>query len=182
MLHRHSKCYVFFVLYLMMYHAFAQETIKTNLESNISFHIRSFGIDVDGSFQESAIQLEIDTLAVAQAFLKVKIPVSSIETGISKRDRHLLEEKFFWQSKYPYILFETSSIERSGPDSYVVVGQINIKGVLKSMRIPFQLISGEKESVIHADFELNRLDFDVGDKSWTMSDTVKITVSFSFKN
>ncbi len=148
MLHRHSKCYVFFVLYLMMYHAFAQETNKTNLESNISFHIRSFGIDVDGSFQESAIQLEIDTLAVAQAYLKVKIPVSSIETGISKRDRHLLEEKFFWQSKYPYILFETSSIENSGAmTAYVAVGQVNIKGVLKSMRIPFQLISGEKESV-----------------------------------
>lgn len=182
MVHRHSKCYLFLVLYLIMFHAFAQQTIKTNLESNISFHIRSFGIDVDGSFQDAAIQLEMDTLSGAPAYLNVKIPVSSIETGISKRDRHLLEEKFFWQSKHPYILFETSSIERAGSDAYIIVGQINLKGVLKSMRIPFQLISGEKESVVHADFELNRLDFDIGEKSWTMSETVKITVSFSFKN
>jgi polyisoprenoid-binding protein YceI len=165
-----------------MYNAFAQDTNKTNLESNISFHIRSFGIDVDGSFQESAIQLEMDSLSVSPAYLKVKIPVSSIETGISKRDRHLLEEKYFWQSKYPYMLFETSSIKNSGDDAYVAVGQVNIKGVLKTMSIPFQMISGEKETVVHADFDLNRLDFDIGGKSWTMSETVKITVSFSFKN
>lgn len=103
--------YAFLTGYMIISNLYAQNIPKENIESNISFHIRSFGIDIDGSFQESVVQLEMDTLAVEQAFISVKIRVSSIETGISKRDKHLLKEKYFWQSKYPYILFETSSIE-----------------------------------------------------------------------
>ena len=182
MLNRQSKVYVFFLVCMMISNLYAQDTPKENIESKISFHIRSFGIDVKGSFQECIVQLEMDRLAVEQAFISVKIPVSSIETGISKRDKHLLKEKYFWQSKFPYILFETSSIERSGDDSYVARGQINIKGTLKKISIPFRWISGEKESSVHAEFELNRLDFNIGDKSWAMSESVKINVSFSLKN
>ncbi len=182
MLNWQSKVYVFFVVCMTISNLYAQDIPKENIESIISFHIRSFGIDIDGSFQESVVQLDMDTLAVEQAFISVKIRVSSIETGISKRDKHLLKEKYFWQSKYPYILFETSSIERSGDDVYVTKGQINMKGALKNISIPFRWISTERGSSVHAEFELNRLDFNIGDKSWAMSESVKINVSFNLKN
>ena len=182
MIKRQSKIYVFLIVGMIITNLYAQDIPKENIESNISFNIRSFGIDIDGSFQESVVELEMDTLAVEQAFISVKIRVSSIETGISKRDKHLLKEKYFWQSKYPYILFETSSIEKSGDDAYVAKGQINMKGTIKNISIPFKWISTERGSSVHAEFELNRLEFNIGDKSWAMSESVKINVSFNLKN
>ena len=178
----HYKCAIFFILFLFINVAYAQNTASIYQKSSISFSIKSFGINVNGTFKQPEIEVAIDTLVLANSFIKAKIHVASIETGISKRDKHLLEEKFFGQGKYPDILFESSSIERSGKDAYAVKGQINIKGVLKNISIPFQLTSKNKESLLNAEFEVNRLDFGVGDKSWTMSDIVKIAVSFTIKN
>lgn len=57
-----------------------------------------------------------------------------------------------------------------------------MKGALKNISIPFRWISAERGSSVHTEFELNRLDFNIGDKSWAMSESVKINVSFNLKN
>jgi len=155
---------------------------KDQLEqmSKVSFIIKSFGINVDGTFQDCVILVEMDTLSLEDSYIHARIPIATIETGIGKRDKHLLEEKYFSETEYPDILYESLTITRSGKGTFIANGLITIKGVQQSISIPFQLVTKSNHRYLVTEFELNRLDFGVGTKSWTMSDVVKIAVSQEF--
>ncbi len=155
---------------------------KDQLEelSKVSFQIKSFGINVDGTFQNYVIQIEMDTLSLEDSYIHAKIPVSTIETGIGKRNKHLLEKKYFSETEYPDIFYESLTITRSGKETFIASGLITIKGVQQNISIPFQLVTESNHRYLVAEFELNRLDFGVGTKNWTMSDVVKIAVSQEF--
>jgi len=184
-IHMHLGIFKFiYIMVLVLWFQISTEIgqSKDQLEevSQVSFIIKSFGINIDGNFQDCVILVEMDTLSLEDSYIHARIPVATIETGIGKRDKHLLEEKYFSETEYPDILYESMTISRSGKATFIANGLITIKGVQQSISIPFQLVTKSNHRYLVAEFELNRLDFGVGTKSWTMSDVVKIAVSHEF--
>jgi polyisoprenoid-binding protein YceI len=60
-------------------------------------------------------------------------------------------------------------------------GELRLKSVSSTIKIPIE-VSGQAEYLsIKADFKVNRRDFGVGDKSWLMADEVQVKVVYKGK-
>ena len=157
------------------------ETMQPS-DTSIEFKIKSFGFQVEGKFADFDITVILDSQSLGASHIKARISVASISTGIAKRDKHLMTEKYFYVEKYPFIEFESKEIIQADKASYVARGNLMIKGTEQSIEIPFSIQEQDGVKILTACFELNRLDYQVGSKNWTMGDIVKIAVSYKFKN
>jgi polyisoprenoid-binding protein YceI len=72
-----------------------------------------------------------------QSSAKVSIKVASVSTGNEQRDAHLHSNDFFDIENYPEITFVSTSVAVDG-DVVNVTGDLTIKGVTKSVTIPFE--------------------------------------------
>ena len=148
--------------------------------SSVSFKIKNAGIGVDGKFGEYAVTVQFDPKDLAAARFEGKIKTKSINTGINGRDNHLRKEEFFFVDKYPEITFKSTTIKQQGA-GYVINGKLTIKDVTKDVSLPLVLTKTGVTEVYQASLTINRLDFHVGEDSWTMSDEVIITIKITTK-
>lgn len=110
--------------------------------------------------------------------------VNSLNTDDEKRDAHLKSADFFDAEKFPKIIFSSTSMKKGSGKSYILVGDLNIKGVTK--KVTFELVyNGTTEDPwknTKAGFVLKgtikRSDFGIGSStpSAIVSDEVKIDV------
>lgn len=112
-----------------------------------------------GRFDDVLIELDVKE-NVDKSELKVKIKSSSIFTNNSTRDDALISDEYFNSTKYPFIEYQSSNIER-GDSSLVTNGILSFMGKEKELSFPMTIL-GEgmnDEGVIITAFE-GRFDFD----------------------
>lgn len=107
----------------------------------------------------------------AKSSISGTIKVDSIDTRDTKRDEHLRGADFFDAAKYPEIKFVSKSIKKK-KNEYVVVGDLTMKGVTKSVTIPLEVNGpikdpwGNQRLSFSGQFKLNRQEYGV---SWSKS-------------
>jgi polyisoprenoid-binding protein YceI len=107
------------------------------LHSYLGFSVGFLGITrVRGVFNDYSAWILYDEKDPTNSSATVVIDPASIDTGFPARDKDLKDPRFFDVSKYPRILFQTDSIERTGPNRYVVHGTLEIKGIRHSIDLP----------------------------------------------
>lgn len=133
-------------------------------KSKIQFKISNFGINtVNGTF--NGMQGEIHSESNNITNIQVCIDASTIDTGNKKRDKHLKTDDFFAIDKYPQICFHSKNITQNGQD-ISVEGELYLHGVKKDTTIKLQYDINKK--MLSGQFELNRMDFDLGPNSTFM--------------
>jgi polyisoprenoid-binding protein YceI len=98
--------------------------------SSIQFKVRHLVITtVTGSFSayRARVTSQGDNLSKVQ--VQFEADVASVTTGQADRDKHLLSEDFFYAEKYPHILFEGVEATRRSDRSYILHGQLSIRGL-----------------------------------------------------
>ena len=135
------------------------------VHSSINFSVRHLMVSkVRGSFDNfsGAIVIADDGTPSVRA----EIAVDSVNTGNGQRDAHLKSSDFFDVDKFPVATFTSSSVESNG-DSYVLRGDLTIKGVTKPVDLDLDFygvnpgmghgeVAGFEASVV-----LNRKDFGI---------------------
>ena len=99
------------------------------------------------------------------------LPMKSVDTGISKRDRHVVSEEFLDASKYPLITFTSTSITKAAGNIYNINGKLTIKGVTSDLVLPLTyegmkdhpLVPGMEVAGFNGRLTLDRLAYKVGD-------------------
>jgi polyisoprenoid-binding protein YceI len=99
---------------------------------------------VRGSFQEFTGTAHVDTANPASSKVEVSIVANSITTGNEQRDGHLLSGDFFETEQYPDITFTSTDVTRDG-DDWTVTGDLTIKGVTKSVAVPFEFTGSAQD-------------------------------------
>jgi len=109
----------------------------------------------------------------AGATVDVTIDVGSVYTGHVDRDRHLLAEDFFAAERFPQMRFESRSVERTGPETYLLVGGLTIRGVTHDVEFE-AFYAGERETArgkrrdFRATGSINRSDYGIiWNQTWT---------------
>jgi polyisoprenoid-binding protein YceI len=135
------------------------------VHSSINFSVRHLMVSkVRGAFDSfsGAIVVADDGTPSVSA----EIAVDSVNTGNGQRDAHLKSPDFFDADKYPVATFTSSSVESNG-DSYVLRGDLTLKGVTKPVALDLEF-NGVNPGMGHgevAGFEasvvLNRKDFGI---------------------
>jgi polyisoprenoid-binding protein YceI len=135
-------------------------------DSEVSFKIKNLGKMVDGTLGNLKGSIIFDPENVADAKIDAKVDISTINTGIGQRNKHLQAEEYFNAEKYPNIIIESSAItiENAPEGKAKMVGNINIKGKKKPVTLIFSYVKTEKGYNMKSNFVIKRKDFGVGSK------------------
>jgi polyisoprenoid-binding protein YceI len=106
--------------------------------------------------------------------------MASAVTGDKQRDSALPSSDWFDIKKQPQAQFEATTFAAKGGNNYDAIGSLTIRGIKKSVTMPFTLdLTG---GLAHAKGQLDivRSDFGVGQGDWAEGDTVGLAVSITF--
>ncbi|WP_028871986.1 YceI family protein [Psychroserpens burtonensis] len=157
---------------------FALET-KANIA--VDFKIRNLRMNVDGHFEKTSIATNFTSQDISQWVLYGNVAVNSIDTDNKKRDTHLNSDDYFDSTTYPETRIKATNFKKTSKNKYDVTVNLTIKKTTKSSTVPMEIINSKEGTNLKAYFEINRLDFEVGDSSFVLSDTVKINISNTLK-
>ncbi len=144
----------------------------TQKESYIKFNIRNLGLNVEGVFDSFTTEIDYNKGQPASSRFSSKIEVSSINTGINKRDNHLRQEEYFHAEKYPTITFQSTNVSASGSNQLKVKGNLTIKGITLPIELDVEISESGSKTAFTISGQLDRRDYGVGGSSWVMSDDV----------
>jgi polyisoprenoid-binding protein YceI len=103
---------------------------------------------VRGQFQDYTGHAHIDTANPAASKVELTIQTGSIDTGNPDRNGHLVSPDFFDVENNPEITFVSTEVERhsdSGETTWVITGDLTIKGVTKPVTIEFEQTGSAKD-------------------------------------
>jgi polyisoprenoid-binding protein YceI len=141
----------------------------------ISFTISNFGSPVHGTLSDLKGEIRFSHDNPESGKFDVTIPVSTIKTGIKKRDKDLMAEKYFDAAKYPLITFKSETITKKG-SKYIVIGVLTIKGHPHNIELPFDFKGDNETGTFTAGFIINRLDYGIGGTGKIMGKEITIAV------
>ncbi len=102
--------------------------------SELGFKIRHLMItNVSGSFTNFQVQAETKGEDFSTAKISLTADMASISTNNAQRDGHLRNADFFEVEKYPELQFVSTTIEAVDDNTFVVKGDLTLKGVTKSV-------------------------------------------------
>ncbi|MGB7069465.1 MAG: YceI family protein [Pyrinomonadaceae bacterium] len=136
--------------------------------SFIGFKVSHMGlIEVPGYFRDFTGSVNFDAKNISNSMVEFTAKATSVDTGVAGRDRHLRTADFFDVEKYPDLSFKSTKVEKKGK-SWIVTGDLSMRGVTKHIEFPFQIAgwlpaserSGGKMG-IQAETTINRRDFGV---------------------
>jgi len=140
---------------------------------------------VRGQFTDFAGTAHIDTANPAASKVDLTIKTASIDTGVADRDGHLRSADFFDAEANPEITFVSTQVEREDESTWLITGDLTIKGVSKPVTIEFESTGSARDPFgnLRVGFEgaatINRKDWDL---SWNAAlETGGVLVSEKIK-
>jgi polyisoprenoid-binding protein YceI len=127
--------------------------------SRIGFSTRHAMVTkVRGAFNDVEGVINVDVDNPANSTVKVNIKVASIDTRNPQRDEHLRTNDFFDAPNYPDITFVSTRIDQIEEGSYIVNGNLTIRGVTRELGIPIEFMGVERDpsGQLRAGFEGSR--------------------------
>jgi polyisoprenoid-binding protein YceI len=99
------------------------------------FSVRHLVIStVRGDFGKTSGMVKLDDKDVTKSSVEATIDVTTINTRIADRDKHLKSPDFFDVEKFPTMTFKSTKVEKAG-DGLKVTGDLTMKGVTKPVTL-----------------------------------------------
>lgn len=138
--------------------------------SHVGFAVRHMMVSsTRGEFGGVTGTVKLDDKDLSRSKIEATIDAKSIDTRDAKRDEHLRSPDFFDVAQHPTITFRSTGIHRKG-DSYLVTGDLTMRGVTKSVTLVASAPTPEVKDPwggvrrgLTATAKLNRKDFGI---SW----------------
>ena len=124
---------IFFLTITTLY-ASAQNWKSDPEHSRLGFKIEHMMIsEVSGIFKDFEIEVKAAKSDFSDAVIELQAKISSIDTEVEARDKHLKSQDFFDVENYPAIRFKSKSIARTGKNKYSVTGMLTMRNVSKEL-------------------------------------------------
>jgi polyisoprenoid-binding protein YceI len=164
--------------------SFGQTYTPADAGSKVKFSIKNFGISTGGTFDGLSGSITFDSTSLATASFTVSVDAKTVDTDMEGRDNHLRKAEYFDVEKYPRISFRSTKITTTNKPEYLYMyGIITIKNVSKEISFPFSHTAKDNGILFTGEFKLNRREFGVGGKSFSLSDELTVDLSiFAKKN
>ena len=119
-------------------------TVDTG-HSTVLFRIMHMGTSYSwGRFDKITGTVDLDEKDPAKNAFDITIATGSVNTGIAKRDQHLLGPDFFNAAQFPEITFKSDSVRAKPNDTYEVVGKLTLHGVTRPLTVTLKKVGTGK--------------------------------------
>lgn len=138
--------------------------------SQLGFTVTHLGIsEVSGTFNDFETTINATKPDFSDATIEMNAKIGSIDTRVEQRNNHLKSADFFDAEKFPTLNFKSSSLKKTGKDTYKLAGNLTIHGVTKPVEMDLKY-NGSVENAMNkkmtAGFQLTgtikRSDFNLG--------------------
>lgn len=158
---------------------FAQKALILQ-SAKVEYKIKNAGINTSGHFGKVAVDIIFDANNLEKSKISATVQVSSLNSGIGLRDKHLRGEAYFNAEKYPLISLVATKITKTD-SGYLGTFNLNIKAVTQPIQLPFTVTpNGNTLDFQTTEFSIDRLTYGVGKSSITLSNTVNISIKATF--
>jgi polyisoprenoid-binding protein YceI len=135
----------------------------------------------DGTFEAPRGSAVFDEKNPLAASFDLKIAAATFKTNSNSRDKDLKSEKYFYVEKYPDIHFKSSKVEKKD-GKFQATGTLTMRDVSKTVTLPFEAKKNADGSyALSSTFDVNRLDYKIGEKDWKLKDIVTVTLAAVIK-
>ncbi len=141
------------------------EALALNPEnSNVEFVGSKVTGKHDGGFEKFSGTIDLVNGKPEESSVSVDIDMASVVTDAAGLTDHLKTGDFFEVEKYPKSTFASTKIvadTAKGANAYTVTGDLEMRGVKKSITFPATITVTEADVAVKAEFAINRKDFGV---------------------
>ena len=113
--------------------------------SSIGFQVRHLFSNVPGKFDDFSGTLVFDEANPEQSSVEVTIKTASIDTGVKMRDEDLRSPNFFDAAKFPQTTFKSTSVKKTGDNTFDVTGDLTMHGVTKPVTLTVEWLGNAKD-------------------------------------
>ena len=104
--------------------------------SELGFKIKHLMItNVSGAFKDFHVEVESRNQDLTKAQIHATVQIGSIDTHNEQRDAHLRNSDFFEAEQYPQMLFNSTRVEKTAAENYLVYGNLTLKGITKPVKL-----------------------------------------------
>jgi len=160
------KKYILFVALVMTSVLTAAEYRIDTSHSHVMFKVKHLAIStVTGRFETFSGTFTFDPADIAASKGAVTIDVSSINTDVPDRDKHLKSPDFFDVNQYPNMTFASTGVEKTGDTTFNLTGNLTLHGVTRPVTLHVTYNGmikdpwGNTRVAFTAEGKLNRKDF-----------------------
>lgn len=171
-------------LFFISISAAAQNYVPKDTGSKVHFVIKNFGINTGGDLSGLKGKIYFLPDSLGKSRFDVTVAVSTIDTDNNMRDKDLTREEYFNVAQFPVIRMVSTKIAKTNKTMdgfYFFTGNLTIKGTTKTVSFPFQAKKINNGYLFTGDFEIDRLDFKVGEKNIVLSNKVAVSLSVTAK-
>lgn len=154
----------------------ASEWSIDHANSRLGFEATQSGARFSGEFQRFEATMRFDPAALDEALFDVTVDVTSFDSNSQDRDSTVAGKDWFWFKRFPEARFVTERFEALGDERYQAAGMLTIKGVGRSIELPFRWIIDGNTATMRGDVTLTRTAFNVGEGEWSDGSTVGLQV------
>lgn len=118
----------------------------------------------DGGFKQFSGTIDLVNAKPEESSVSVIIEMASVYTDADGLTEHLQTGDFFEVSKHPKSSFASTKIvpdAAKGANAYTVTGDLEMRGVKKSVSFPATITVTDGNVAVNAEFAINRKDFGI---------------------
>jgi len=148
-------------------------------KSVLSFSAEQGGESFTGTFEVFDAQIKFSPDDLKGSKVIVDITLGSADAGDVERTEALPSKEWFYVDKFPKAKFETTGFAHKGGDRYEAQAGLTIRGITKSVTLPFTLKIEDERAVMQGSLTLNRRDYKIGNGMWESEDWAGHNVNVS---
>lgn len=149
-------------------------------KNRIDFVFKQMNVPVTGHFKKAKVDLVFDPAAPAKTTVRLDLDLASIDAGSADANSEVVGKPWFDLKNFPTATFVSSSVKPLGGDRYEMTGKLTIKGKTRDVTTPVTVTQNGNTAAFDGGFTLKRLEFAIGDGSWSDTSVVADEVKVSF--
>jgi polyisoprenoid-binding protein YceI len=176
--------YFFLVLLFISTITNAQNYKPTDDGSKVHFVIKNFGINTGGDFNGLKGNIIFTPDSPSSCTFNVSVASNTIDTDNTLRDKSLKSAEYLNTENYPEIQLISTKIDKTNKTTsgyYYFTGKIIMHGITKQISFPFHADKTKDGYLFTGNFEINRVDFGVGEKSAVLGNKVIVSLKILAK-
>ncbi|WP_350333834.1 YceI family protein [Coralliovum pocilloporae] len=146
--------------------------------SSLTFSAGKGGNAIRGSLGSFSAEVILDPANLANASIRVTIPLNDATTGRADNDKALHGAEWFNTGQFPEAVYESASVARLEDGTYSAEGSLTIKDIALPATLSFTLNVNDSDAHAEGQAQINRKAYGIGFKDGSLV-PFDVTVSFS---